>query len=533
MTTRRSGQPLTKSISICTQFHREMECRISAHILGQPGHSKIETMNSSTCTVSRIPTSRDHLSASVTRTVILRPLSLTLASLARVERLVPNVWFVVQQILHSAPDAHDSPICSFFSSCPADSDYLIGLDQSRYLQILQHKSLQTIGIVGVSVVCTMSVRNGGVVGVDANPHNRFPSYVRKGTQTHPPKTRCHTVTKVDNLVFMIKVERELWFFNRSSLFYIFSPQSLKREVGWRDEVYLKPCLLERDNPSPFQSFLNFKISLMLEQARADNAARSASTLKPASLILFFSNGLHHAVSSNLQLLFGASPFEFGGPKACAFQIKVAHGVLPLRLHHHHHHQLPLFATDFCSLISTMPLASLHVGGDLINFDTTALIALVSGITNGCAHNLIAAPETQLRPRFKCNYDFVIAQAMSELQNPMFEELSSVICHKIGIVCQSVVHEFKELVAMCAGPNERSRADQLLKKLMVVPDNPSARMSGLPTTRKIAMKNKVVFGTGDCWSAPTLTANAGFVRAIAQTGMSLLTIQHRPRALTGD
>lgn len=68
---------------------------------------------------------------------------------------------------------------------------------------------------------------------------------------------------------------------------------------------------------------------------------------------------------------------------------------------------------------------------------------------------------------------------------------------------------------------------------VVPDCPSDRMMSLPTTRKIALKNKVVFGTGDYWHAPTLTANMAFVRAVSQTGMSLFTIVHRPRALTGD
>lgn len=65
------------------------------------------------------------------------------------------------------------------------------------------------------------------------------------------------------------------------------------------------------------------------------------------------------------------------------------------------------------------------------------------------------------------------------------------------------------------------------------DSPSVRMVGLPTTRKLALKNKVVFGTGDHWRAPTLTANMAFVRAVSQTGMSLCTIEHRPRALTGD
>lgn len=67
---------------------------------------------------------------------------------------------------------------------------------------------------------------------------------------------------------------------------------------------------------------------------------------------------------------------------------------------------------------------------------------------------------------------------------------------------------------------------------VVPDSPSMRLMDLPTTRKLALKNKIVFGTGDHWRAPTLTANMGFVRAVSQTSMSLLTIEHRPRALIG-
>lgn len=62
---------------------------------------------------------------------------------------------------------------------------------------------------------------------------------------------------------------------------------------------------------------------------------------------------------------------------------------------------------------------------------------------------------------------------------------------------------------------------------------SKRMTCLPTTRKLALKNKVVFGTGDYCNAPTLTANMSFVRAVSQTGMSLFTFEHRPRALTGD
>lgn len=67
----------------------------------------------------------------------------------------------------------------------------------------------------------------------------------------------------------------------------------------------------------------------------------------------------------------------------------------------------------------------------------------------------------------------------------------------------------------------------------VPDSPSARVMCLPSTRKLALKNKFTFGTGDYWGAPTLTANMGFARAVSQTGMSLFAIEHRPRALVGD
>ncbi|WJX71726.1 hypothetical protein P8452_55690 [Trifolium repens] len=201
---------------------------------------------------------------------------------------------------------------------------------------------------------------------------------------------------------------------------------------------------------------------------------------------------------------------------------------------------------FCSVIKGMKLSSLNdknsestesrnllAGSDLVNFDTTALIAFVSGISNGGTEKLLATPECDLRQRFKGNFDFVIVQIMSELQNPIHMEFGKVLCRKQGIICESVLSEFKELVLMCGGPNEKLRANKLINCLRVVPDTPSERMMGLPTTRKLALKNKIVFGTGDHYHAPTLTANMAFVRAVSQTGMSLSSIEHRPRALTGD
>ncbi|CAD6261981.1 unnamed protein product [Miscanthus lutarioriparius] len=170
--------------------------------------------------------------------------------------------------------------------------------------------------------------------------------------------------------------------------------------------------------------------------------------------------------------------------------------------------------------------------ELVNLDTTALVAIVSGISNGGVGKLMATPEAETRARFKCNYKFVMDQAQSELQFPILIELGKAVEGKQCIICETVNLEFKEIVLVCGGAEESIRARHLLKQLIIVPDSPSARMMDLPTTRKLAMKNKIVFGTGDHWRAPTLTANMGFVRAVSQSGMPLLTIEHRPRALIG-
>ncbi|MBA0737531.1 hypothetical protein Gogos_010989, partial [Gossypium gossypioides] len=310
-----------------------------------------------------------------------------------------------------------------------------------------------------------------------------------------------------------------------------------------------------------------------------DAAKSTNTLRPYSIILFFSNGLtifnHQKLkdefgASKLALEFSDSDFDFAEEtegewvhvipgmykEACVLEIKVDHVVNNVISSEHEVKDsfLNVFppehqgenvnpnlgsSNSFSALLSQMKkvestkMEDFSHDDDFINFDTTALIAIVSGISNGCAEELLNKPEVELRHRFKGNYDFVIAQAMSELQYPIHANLSAAVSGKRGIICESVLSEFKELVLMCGGANEKHRADQLLKCLLVVRDSPSERLIGLPTTRKLALKNKIVFGTGDYWRAPTLTANMAFVRAVAQTGMSLFTIEHSPRALTGN
>ncbi|KAL5232159.1 hypothetical protein ABZP36_030935 [Zizania latifolia] len=74
--------------------------------------------------------------------------------------------------------------------------------------------------------------------------------------------------------------------------------------------------------------------------------------------------------------------------------------------------------------------------ELVNLDTTALITIVSGIINGGVGKLMSTPETETRARFKCNYKFVMDDGS----------------------------EFKDIVSMCGGSEEKTRASQLLKRL---------------------------------------------------------------------
>lgn len=300
--------------------------------------------------------------------------------------------------------------------------------------------------------------------------------------------------------------------------------------------------------------LRARVQLLLE------VAHNSVALKPTSIIFFFSNGLDEITLNNFHTEFGAvdlksklSNFDFNfseeleGEWIDILARSYDHAsVLEIKVDSHSPQGVskePLvanpcvkvnevnFGGSFGDLISQM--ISLNNESDIINFDTTALIAIVSGISNGNTQKILSTPVDELIKRFKGNTEFVIGQVMSEIESPIHTDIIKFISGRKCIICESVCSEFNKLVLMCGGANEKLRASELLKHVVVVSDSPSKRMMSLPFTRKLAFKNKIVFGTGDYWHAPTLTANMGFVRAVLQTGMSLFTFEHQPRALTGD
>lgn len=193
-----------------------------------------------------------------------------------------------------------------------------------------------------------------------------------------------------------------------------------------------------------------------------HAASSSITLRPSSIILFFSNGLEKSVIESLRDEFGATDFkmdfscfdcgfceELEGEwinilarsyrKASVLEIKVeCPGSAISSCSNFGIKETLLGAArpdlsgedvvgnfdSFCSFVSQLKLSLLDVedawfalagdfssNSDLINFDTTALIAIVSGISNGYTEKLMAMPENELRSRFKSNFEFVIAQVI--------------------------------------------------------------------------------------------------------------------------
>lgn len=199
------------------------------------------------------------------------------------------------------------------------------------------------------------------------------------------------------------------------------------------------------------------------QEVVDAARQSPISLKPSNVVLFFSNGLDDNVYQKLKCEFGVvdmkvEPFSCeeldledewtnvvlgrSFPHACSVMIEVDNGscVLETRFpesrigddipcnKYYEHSDLNL-GTSLCSLVSGMKCWCCSLDEDvevgvglldrswrdgeakLVNFDTTAMVAIVSGISNGRTEKVLATPECELRDRFKGNYDFVIAQVI--------------------------------------------------------------------------------------------------------------------------
>lgn len=169
---------------------------------------------------------------------------------------------------------------------------------------------------------------------------------------------------------------------------------------------------------------------------------------------------------------------------------------------------------------SVPSSAQHSSQDVtrVNLDVTTLISLVSNVCNGSAHVRLSDP-------------VLSQQALDEQISPSLPVIRQFIDSKQWYVCQTAVQDFRAIVDVVGGPTERQRADDLLGRVTVVPDQPSDRAAGLRITSSIRPRARTVFGSGDQLKAVTTTANVAFVRAAAQAGVEFVTFLHPARALT--
>ncbi|KAL2097564.1 hypothetical protein ACEWY4_006771 [Coilia grayii] len=153
-----------------------------------------------------------------------------------------------------------------------------------------------------------------------------------------------------------------------------------------------------------------------------------------------------------------------------------------------------------------------------NLDITTLITYVSSLSHGRCH-------------FAFKEQVLTEQASQERQEKVLPKLEEFMQGKELFACESAVHDFRVILDTLGGPGEKARAQELLARLKVVPDEPSERTNRLVISSKVNRRSLMIFGTGDSLRAVTMTANSGFVRAAANQGVRYSVFIHQPRALT--
>ncbi|KAB5535459.1 hypothetical protein PHYPO_G00117890 [Pangasianodon hypophthalmus] len=154
----------------------------------------------------------------------------------------------------------------------------------------------------------------------------------------------------------------------------------------------------------------------------------------------------------------------------------------------------------------------------VNVDITTLITYVSSLSHGNCH-------------FTFREYVLTEQAAQERQDKVLPKLDAFMEGKELFACHSAVQDFRTILDTLGGPGERERAEKLLARLTVVPDQPSERTQRLVASSKVNHRSLMIFGTGDTLRAVTMTANSGFVRAAANQGVRYSVFIHQPRALT--
>lgn len=135
-------------------------------------------------------------------------------------------------------------------------------------------------------------------------------------------------------------------------------------------------------------------------------------------------------------------------------------------------------------------------------------------------------------RVTANLDTNTAIALVAQDSPVRQAIrSSLAGQELGMT-QTAANELRSIVGAVGGPLEQARAVELLRRVNIIADNPSARVAGLRLTKSIQANDRIIFGTGDQLGIPTWSSDAKFGRGAAGQGVVVDVRLHPPQPLTG-
>ena len=113
------------------------------------------------------------------------------------------------------------------------------------------------------------------------------------------------------------------------------------------------------------------------------------------------------------------------------------------------------------------------------------------------------------------------------------ELRQYVTGQEMVMTQTAFAEFTTIVKTIARLSEQTRANRLLQRVTIIPDNPSPRALNLQPTWKLGINDIIILGTGDQLNIFTTTADAKAVRAASAQGVDFHVYIHPPFPLTGN
>jgi len=152
----------------------------------------------------------------------------------------------------------------------------------------------------------------------------------------------------------------------------------------------------------------------------------------------------------------------------------------------------------------------------VNLDTTTLITYISDLTNGGGREF--------------DSETLKTMAIDEEVNPALPAIMRHLEGRSWIICETAAQSLKNLIDILAGDREKARADELLAKAKIVPDQRSSYIDKVKCS-KLSEKNKIIFGTGHTLRIPTVTSNGKLIRSVMSQGIDLYVLTHPARPLT--